>query len=282
MFTVPRLTAEEVAAYYPAEYYGDRNARFNPVMERLTRWFRQRRASTLTRLAKRGKVLDIGCGRGLTLAELRRQGWETEGVELSENAAHFARNVLNLDVTVGGFDPTRYPDNYFDAVIIWHVLEHVPEVMPTLGGIARILKPGGVLALAVPNFASRQAQRAGYDWFHLDLPRHYWHFTETWLTKTLAPLGLRVVHASHASLEQNPYGWIQSVLNHCGLRHNLLYDLLRSRSARAVADPWRSYPLQSLLSLVGLAALLPLSLVKLLLEAFSHNGGTVELYAVKE
>ncbi|MCE9604841.1 MAG: class I SAM-dependent methyltransferase [Planctomycetia bacterium] len=281
-FTVPQLSIEEVGPYYPKEYYGDQNARFHPVMEALSRWLRRRRARALECWTNaRGRVLDIGCGRGLTLATLRERGWEVEGVELSSTAAQHARDHLKLNVTLGGFDPTRYADSQFDAVIIWHVLEHVPDPLPALEGIARILKPGGVLALAVPNSAGWQAKLTKYDWFHLDLPRHYWHFSAPWLHEKLPQLGLDVKHAGYGSLEQNPYGWIQSLLNRCGLRHNLLYDLLRSPSARNVRRPWREYPLQSLVSILGLAVLAPLAGLLTFAEAAFHAGGTIELYAVK-
>lgn len=281
-FTVPRLSGEEIGAYYPDVYYGARNKRFHPLMELLTRWFRRHRAMTLERFTPRGRVLDIGCGRGVTLAALRERGWQTQGVELTAAAAECARHDLGLDVKTGGFDPADYPDEHFDAVILWHVLEHVPNLPETLAGAARILKQGGVLAVAVPNRKSWQARLTGYDWFHLDLPRHYWHFSADWLTSALRENGLRVAHIRYGSLEQNPYGWIQSLLNRCGLRHNLLYDLLRSRSARTVERPWREYPLQSLLSLIGLAVLVVPAVAMVIPEIIFRAGGTMDIYAVKE
>ncbi|MBS0207571.1 MAG: class I SAM-dependent methyltransferase [Planctomycetes bacterium] len=283
VFTVPQLTGEQVGPYYPARYYGHKNARFNPIMERLTRWLGSGRANGVARLQPRpGRVLDIGCGRGMTLARLRELGWETEGVELSETSALHAKEKLGLNVTVGPFEPGKYPDGHFDAIVIWHVLEHVINLDETLRGIQRILKPGGVLALAVPNRASWQAQVAKYDWFHLDMPRHYWHFSADWLIKKLGSLGFEIKRQNYASFEQNPYGWVQGILNRLGLPYNLMYDLLRSPSARSVPDAWRRYPWQSLVSVLGLAALGPLAVAMLVPEALFRRGGSVELYAVKK
>ena len=86
----------------------------------------------------------------------------------------------------------------------------------------------------------------------------------------------------HGSPEQNPYGWIQSLENRWGLRRNLLYDVLRSESARTVKRPWTELPGQALASLVGLAILLPFSLAMLLPEIVFRRGGTVEFYAVRK
>ena len=281
-FTTPWLSAAALADYYGASYYGPTNRRFTPGLETLVGWFRQRRAARLDKLAPRGRVLDIGCGRGWTLAALRDRGWEAQGIELNSTAAQHAREVLGLAVECTGFEPARWPAAQFDAIVLWHVLEHLPDARGALDEIARLLKPGGVLALAVPNLASWQAHWSRYAWFHLDLPRHYWHFEANWLTTQLNERGLRVVACHHASLEQNVFGWLQSALNRCGLRFNLLYDLLREPAARTVRHPWRATPIQAALSLVGAIALLPVALVLTLFEAWAGRGGTIELYAVRE
>src|SRR5438105_11141139 len=98
--TWPPLPSSEIAAWYPPTYYGTRNVRFNALFEMLTRWFRHRRADAVRRWTKPGTVLDVGCGRGLTLAALRSHGYQSIGVELSSVAAVHARDFLGLDVQV--------------------------------------------------------------------------------------------------------------------------------------------------------------------------------------
>ena len=168
-----------------------------------------------------------------------------------------------------------------NATAWWTWLKrHLPWRRRSLGdrgeaAAARFLKRLGYRIVA------RQARLTGYDWFHLDLPRHYWHFDSQWLNAALKARGLTIAEIGFASLEQNPFGWIQSLLNRTGLRHNLLYDLLRSRSARAVKQPWREHPWQAAASLAGLACLLPTACALLLPEALFRCGGTIELFAVK-
>jgi SAM-dependent methyltransferase len=281
-FTVPVLGPDEIGAYYQETYYGTTNRRFNPLMEWLVGGFRDRRARALERFVQPGKVLDVGCGRGLTLASLRKRGWTTRGCELSETSARHAREVLGLDVDCDGFNPDRYADAEFDAVILWHVYEHLADARAALETCARIVRPGGVLALAVPNFDSYQARWTRYAWFHLDMPRHYSHFSAPWLRDRFRELGFRVIAENHTSLEQNPYGWIQSMLNRWGLRRNLLYDILRRGSARTVANPWSELPMQSLLSVAGMGILLPMALSMLPVESLTRRGATVDFYAVRE
>jgi hypothetical protein len=118
-----------------------------------------------------------------------------------------------------------------------------------------------------------------YGWFHLDLPRHYAHFTTDWLLGTLRELGFTIVEVNHFSLEQNVYGWIQSLLNCAGLKQNLLYELLKRRAARQLERPLTRFPFQSLLSMLGAAVLLVPAVVAMLVEAAFGRGGTIEVYA---
>jgi 2-polyprenyl-3-methyl-5-hydroxy-6-metoxy-1,4-benzoquinol methylase len=280
-YTVPELTPDELLAYYGEPYYGKTNVRFNRLFESLVMWFRNRRARKIRQYMKTGRALDVGCGRGHVLARLRAQGWEVQGVELNEVAVRHARDELGLNVQIGAFDPTSFPRNHLDVIVFWHVLEHLAEPMRAINGSWDILKPGGLLVIAVPNIASWQARLSKYHWFHLDLPRHITHFSESWLCKRLASAGFSIKEVSHFSFEQNPYGWIQSVLNRCGLRRNLLYDIFKNESARSLSMPFRRFPVQSALSLLGFAILLPMACFMLIPEAVFRRGPTIELYAIK-
>jgi SAM-dependent methyltransferase len=282
VYTVPQLGPEQIAGYYPQSYYGDQNVRFHAVLEGLVGWFRRRRAARLRSFRKEpGHVLDIGCGRGHFLDWLRAWGWTCTGTELSDAAAYHARDVLRLDVRVGAYAPGAFPDAAFDAVYLWHVLEHLPAVRTALSDMRRILRPGGMLVIAVPNLASWQARLCRSGWFHLDLPRHYVHFSSDWLLGSLQELGFAIVEVNHFSMEQNVYGWMQSLLNCAGVKQNLLYDLLKQRAARQLERPLARFPFQSVLSVVGAAALLPPAVAAMLVEAAFRRGGTIEVYAKK-
>jgi 2-polyprenyl-3-methyl-5-hydroxy-6-metoxy-1,4-benzoquinol methylase len=280
--TFPPVSSTEIGRYYPASYYGDNNRRFNALLEGLIPFFRNRRARAIEKFVPKGRILDVGCGRGILPALMRERGWEAHGLEFSETSARHARDELRLPVFVGDFLGSSYADSSFDTVVLWHVLEHVPDPVATIRRARQILKPGGLLVIAVPNFESLQARFAGRHWFHLDVPRHYHHFGLAVLRRLLTSNGFSILDVSHLSLEYNPYGWIQSLLNKLGFRYNLLYDLLKNSSARSVQNPLRTAPLQFLLTLGVLPVIVPLSFGLTLLEALLRRGGTVEVYARRD
>jgi 2-polyprenyl-3-methyl-5-hydroxy-6-metoxy-1,4-benzoquinol methylase len=277
--TWPPVPESELGAWYAPSYYGTRNVRFNRFFEWLTRWFRHRRARTIRSLVQRGRFLDVGCGRGLTLSYLRSYGFQVQGLELSDVAARHAREVLGLDVRTDDFMKFEAPAGSYEAIIFWHSLEHFADPRAALARASQLLAANGLLVVAVPNDTSLQSRATGREWFHLDVPRHYVHFSTAALRESLEKCGLRVVETAHFSLEQNPYGWIQSLLN-LVLEHNLLYSILKEPEARA--HQLREFPLQTILSALGGVLLLPLSLALTMLETILRNGGTVEMYARKE
>jgi 2-polyprenyl-3-methyl-5-hydroxy-6-metoxy-1,4-benzoquinol methylase len=276
--TVPALPETEIGAWYPPAYYGKENVRFNPVFERLVRWFRLRRARVIARREPPGPVLDVGCGRGMMLSYLRELGFEPHGVELSDEAAWHARTRLGLPVEVGNF-LDAYQPGQFQAIVFWHSLEHMRDPAAALRHAHALLKRGGLLVVAVPNSDSLQARLFGANWFHLDVPRHYHHLGGQSLRTMLGKLGFRVVQEDHFSLEQNPYGWLQSFFNALGFEFNLLYSMIKNPSSRQIEI--RRHPLQSVLTVLLLPPLLVLSGALTLLEAALRRGGTVEIYAVK-
>ena len=269
--------------YYSKSYYGAGNLRFNRLFEFLVVQFRRRRAARLQKLRgqRTGTILDIGCGRGQFLNALRRRGWTCSGTELSDTAAAHARDTLSLEVRIGPFQSGMFTEAAFDVVYLWHVLEHIPTTFDALIEAQRLLNTGGMLVIALPNLASWQARLCRYGWFHLDLPRHFIHCSTDWLMRTLSHLGFEIVEVNHFSMEQNVFGWIQSLLNCAGLKHNLLYDVLRRRTARDVARPFRMYPVQVIVSVLAAAILLPAAVLTTIVEALLRRGGTIEVYAAR-
>lgn len=278
-WTDPVLGDEAIGEYYPPSWYGKNNARFNPVFEYLVRLFRLRRSRVIRHRSHVGKVLDVGCGRGLILNELQQCGYKAYGVEISEHAAWHAQKKIGPNIHVGDFEGAPFPEDAFEVVIFWHSLEHFRDPSAALKKANRLLKKGGLLVVAVPNSDSIQAKLTGRNWFHLDIPRHYFHFGLKSLEDALKNNNFRVVQADHFSFEQNPYGWLQSLYNALGFQFNFLYNWLKTRSSRAT--PLQKHPIQSLAIFILMPFLLPLALVLTVFEAAVEKGGTIELYAKK-
>jgi SAM-dependent methyltransferase len=269
----------ELASFYPAAYYGDEGAKFQGPIEWAVRAVGARHVRFLARsLAPGARVLDIGCGRGVTLAALADRGFEAHGVERSADAARGADPRAEIRVAAT-LEEAAYPVGSFDAALLWHVLEHLREPDRTLAETHRVLRPGGRLLVAVPNFSSWQARWAGPAWFHLDPPRHLHHFPLAALTRLVERSGFEVVAAHHFSLRQNPFGWIQSALNRRpDLPRNALYVLLQERAGGAAAGTsFAPATRRTLWAAFGLGALPALALSAV--EAAFRAGATVHLVA---
>ena len=149
-------------------------------------------------VAKPGRLLDGGCGTGGFIALAQRAGWQAVGVELSERAVLFARGQ-GLDVRQGTLADQRFPPGHFDVVTLWDVLEHVPHPQREIAEIHRILRPGGVLAIRVPNTRFqlikafyRERLRRHPPGTSLQADLHLSHFTPRTLRLLLESRGLSV------------------------------------------------------------------------------------------
>ena len=112
-----------------------------------------------------------------------------------------------------------WPDRHFDAIVFNHSLEHVDDPAAAVAAAARLLRPGGLLAIAVPNFGSWHRRLFRSAWFQLDLPRHLQHFDRASLAGLSERAGLRPVAVGAATMRPSPLGSLQYA-TFGRLRHN--------------------------------------------------------------
>ncbi len=268
--TTPLPPAEELRALYVGDYAADHGRKFGPFIEFGRRAFIRTLAKRISRRAgPGGRVLDIGCGDGKLLRALAELGYECTGTEVNPRVHEGLPDGIEVNVAAGGLAETEFATGSFRIVVLRHVLEHLPEPLDTLREVRRIIAPEGSLVIAVPNLASWQARLMREHWFHLDLPRHLFHFTPSALERALVHTGFRVERTSHFSLEQNPYGWLQSGLTAGGGRWQTLYDQLRSAQARRP---------EALVLAMAVAAM-PLCVGLGTVESLVGAGGTIETWA---
>jgi SAM-dependent methyltransferase len=138
-----------------------------------------------------GSLLDIGCGTGEVLMAARERGWNVQGVEPERTGAQMAID-RGLPVAVAKLEESQLPERSWDVVSAFHVLEHVPDVRGFLRMMARWVRPGGHVAVEVPNFGSLHARRWRDVWiqYHLRPLEHLTHFTPDTLERTLRSSGL--------------------------------------------------------------------------------------------
>jgi 2-polyprenyl-3-methyl-5-hydroxy-6-metoxy-1,4-benzoquinol methylase len=138
----------------------------------------------------RGRLLEVGCGSGTILKGMADLGWAAEGVDFDPAAVENCRR-RGLNVRVGILESLGYPANWYDAIIMSHLIEHVHEPLELLTECHRILKPGGRLSLVTPNINSAGHRLYRSSWFHLDPPRHLRVFSVPALKMLLQKAGFR-------------------------------------------------------------------------------------------
>jgi SAM-dependent methyltransferase len=151
------------------------------------------RTALVRRYATGGALLEIGCADGGFLAAARAAGFEVLGVEPAPTVAQVARDRHGVDVLTGFLEEVDLGGRVFDVGCAWHVLEHIRAPADSMRRMVDAIRPGGVIALEVPNAASVHALRLGSEWPHWDLAHHVAHYTPSALRALTERLGLRVI-----------------------------------------------------------------------------------------
>jgi len=267
-------------AYYGAQYYGSEQGKFSPWLEKLFAWNHRRNALRLLRRFGSHHVLEIGCGRAYILRQLQDLGCEVHGLE-SADAPPWILHHPQVPIRTLSADESTWPyeSNQFDLLLLWHVLEHLPHPHQVMQQAQRVLAPGGILVICVPNWASWQAQWGGKHWFHLDLPRHEFHYTAEGLTHLLESHGFKLLNTEAGDVLQNGYGWVQTIANRILPGDmNLLYRFFQG------GPPWHSVHHKSWIALQLLSAPLwgGIALGAYLAESAAGQHATLTYYAVKQ
>jgi SAM-dependent methyltransferase len=150
-----------------------------------------RAANLLERYRRNGRLLDVGTGFGFFPVEMKKRGWEAMGVEISQKAMSYAREVLGLTIVPGPLEKTGLPDNDFDAITAFYVIEHLSHPMAFLRECHRILKPGGLLLLRYPHTTpiKNLLQFLGIKNRLYDLPAHLSDFSPKMIQQCLERVG---------------------------------------------------------------------------------------------
>ena len=231
--THPFPSGYELAQLYSCgNYRTSKGKRFGTLIESLIHLGRLIKRRRISRHIKPGRILDIGCGRGLFLDVMRRGGWSVLGTELSKETASYATEVYGLEVLTGDLLKHQLPRECLDAININQVLEHLKNPSEVLIECRRLLRRGGLLVISVPDLRSLQFTVGKENWFLLDLPCHLFHFTEKGLKGLLEKNGFHIRKVKRFNREYSPFGWLQTLLNVSGIRFNLLYDLLKARELK--------------------------------------------------
>lgn len=207
----PRPPFPEIMRYYTETY--------EPFRARGSKLVQRARDLVLTRprltryerlIGLEGRVVDVGCGTGLQMMEMKGHGrWTLTGVEPATDAAQIGIDA-GLDIRPTVLEEAGLPSDAYDMAIMNHVLEHLPEPHVTVAEVKRILKPGGWYVGEIPTPGCVERSLFGKYWGGYHLPRHLTYFREPQLRRFLTDAGFTDIRIRRAI---KPSSWLLSMGN---------------------------------------------------------------------
>jgi len=140
----------------------------------------------------KGKLLDVGAASGFFIKLANERGWQAQGIELSEYAVNLGKKK-GLEMFCGKIEDLNFPENYFDVITMWDVLEHLSEPRHSLKKIFKWLKPGALVAINTPDTKSLYARIMGKSWHLYIPPEHIFLYNSANLTRLCDSLGFEFV-----------------------------------------------------------------------------------------
>jgi 2-polyprenyl-3-methyl-5-hydroxy-6-metoxy-1,4-benzoquinol methylase len=196
-FTNPRPDDSVLGSYYKSEDYISHSDTKKGLVSRLYHLVRNytlnKKMGLINKYVSRGTILDYGCGTGMFLKTCVNNGWKCYGIEPDADAlklaTHNGASVFANKTGLNTFDANFL----FDAITLWHVLEHLTDLEETLNFFKAKLNSNGILVIAVPNHNSFDAKFYNEFWAAYDVPRHLYHFDKDTVEMLLSNYGFKLV-----------------------------------------------------------------------------------------
>lgn len=185
-----------IGAYYQSSNYISHSNTHKGLINQLYQQVRnytlhQKASLIIDNTVKQGTILDLGAGIGAFLNTMKKKGWEVNGIEPDEGARQQAKNLFHLPLSTTEV-LYQLPENSFDAITLWHVLEHVHQLHLYVEQLKKLLKPKGKIFIAVPNYQSADSSVYKTYWAAYDVPRHLYHFTPKSIAVLMNRHGLKI------------------------------------------------------------------------------------------
>lgn len=234
-FTQDVPDEDSIGPYYQSQDYishtNTDKGLLNKLYQRVRKLTLEQKANlVISNTRSKGKILDIGAGIGAFLSAMKEKGWEIKGIEPDSGARKNAQELFGLNLDQPSELQNLQPAS-FDAITLWHVLEHVHQLHDYVEHLKNLLTTNGRIFIAVPNYTSVDAAAYRNFWAAYDVPRHLYHFTPIAIEKLMSQHGLAVMDKKpmwfdsfYISLLSSKYhrgstSWIGAGFN--GLRSNL-------------------------------------------------------------
>lgn len=196
VFVRPQPNLKKLEANNVEKYNTEENEKVYLSMQNIFKDRADKCIKILRQLRNGGKLLDIGCSYGFYLDAFRKNGYKAEGLEVSDRAIKYARNILNLKVIDGTLDNRSFKKEEFDVVTLFDVLEHFPDPQKSISQIRKIIKKGGIVIIQTPNYDSLISRLTSTKWFWLLIPQHLFLYSINTLKYFLKNNGFKVLRVS--------------------------------------------------------------------------------------
>lgn len=197
IWTANAPTIELSSKYYESEDYvshSDTSKGFiNKLYHSGRNYMLKQKFRLINRYNSTGRILDIGCGTGYFINYLANRGYDTKGIEISEDARSFAKSNFDLEVYHPDWFLNDSGKATYDIITLWHVLEHLHDFNKYLERIYESLESSGSLFIAVPNHTSFDAKKYKEYWAGYDVPRHLWHFSPNDIKSLMAKYNFEII-----------------------------------------------------------------------------------------
>jgi 2-polyprenyl-3-methyl-5-hydroxy-6-metoxy-1,4-benzoquinol methylase len=201
LMTNPKPENDQLGKYYESEAYishtDGKKSVVDVVYQMVRNYTLKKKLKLIESFQTEDKnILDIGAGTGDFLKICADHNWKVMGVEPNTGAREIALGKSKEGLFFDSVESLKKEDGVFlgfDVITMWHVLEHVPNLDETIFNLKKLLKPEGVLIVAVPNFKSFDAAHYKEYWAAYDVPRHLWHFSQTAVRRLFFFQGMEVV-----------------------------------------------------------------------------------------
>ncbi|MCC5931949.1 MAG: class I SAM-dependent methyltransferase [Cyclobacteriaceae bacterium] len=194
LFTNPRPDKIEINSYYASENYISHSDKLKNPIDLLYKTARylmlRKKRKLLEKHTHKGNLLDIGCGTGHFLEHCKENGWNVTGIETDDKTRNNTQKRKKLDIFKSIFEISD--DKIFNAITLWHVLEHIHDIDTTMEFIYKHLSDKGTLFIALPNRDSYDALYYGEYWAGYDVPRHLYHFSDKNIMNYLSKYKLNI------------------------------------------------------------------------------------------
>ena len=219
----PRPKEKDLPQCYPLDYHGYQTRAISRLYDLLTSAQMRRRFARYHRLlGSEANVLDVGCGDGYVLKELKKRApeWQLYGVEFKEEIARSGQEQ-GFTICYGTLEECAFSGVAFDLLIMNHLIEHLPDPLRTLKKAQEMLKPGGYIIGEVPNYDSWDRRVASQYWGGHHTPRHLFQFTPKTLAALFTRAGLSTVRISPELHTGHWAGSVQNFLQNTPLKTTL-------------------------------------------------------------